>query len=125
MSPVLFTKLFLFFFLIRGTTFLAPVLCNPSVSPCLVLAELWHPHQVHGQVEEEEGEVLGAAILGGDGFFRAARAAGRAAARSGDTGFLRTGQEPGRCLRAIPGSPRPRIATKTTVWEIILCLYLE
>ena len=89
------------------------------MSPFLVLEELWHPHQVHGEVEEDDGLVmdeglLRAAILGGEGFFRAARV--------GDEGFLKTGQEPGRCLRAIPGPPTQRIAARmeTTVREVIL-----
>ena len=97
-----------------------------------MLAELWHPHQVHGQAEEEEGLVLEggllrAAILGGEGFFKAAmsRAEGLfRAAGVGDEGFLKTGQEPGRCLRAIPSPPSQRISTRETIVREII-LYLE
>ena len=67
-------------------------------------------------------------MLGVEGFFRAfmLRAEGLfMAARDGDEGFLITGQEPARCLRASPGPPSKRIATRvqTAVLEIIL--YLE
>ena len=71
-------------------------------------------------------------MLGVEGFFRAfmLRAEGLfMAARDGDEGFLNTGQEPARCLRASPGPPSKRIATtgstrvQTAVLEIIL--YLE
>ena len=95
------------------------------VTPCLVFAE----DQAHGQVEEEEGLVPEGDLLklplGGEGFFRAAmlRAEGFfRAARVGEKGFLKTGQEPGRCLRAIPGPPTQRIAARmdTTVREVIL-----